>query len=66
LDNWNEISEYLIRFLEPLPIGNTHYHEIDEAASTFQHIAIWTVLQFCEKGGKFYSNVCNAFRNNDK
>jgi vacuolar protein 8 len=47
---WDGICTYLERFLEPIPANGTHYHERDEAAATFQHIAIWTLLQFCEGG----------------
>lgn len=52
VEEWTGICAYLERFLEPVP-GNSSssaYHEQDEAVATFQHIAIWTVLQFCEKG----------------
>lgn len=49
LQEWDSICLYLERFLEPIPSSTTHYHEVDEAAGTFQHIAMWTILQFCEK-----------------
>ena len=53
LSEWDHICAYLERFLEPVPASSshgTHYHEQDDAAATFQHIAVWTLLQFCEKG----------------
>lgn len=47
---WSEICSYLERFLEPVANNGTHYNEADEAVGTFQHIAVWTMLQLCEKG----------------
>lgn len=61
LAEWDNICAYLERFLEPVPKQSTHYYERDEAAITFQHIAIWTLLQFCEKGG---TSLCNLIRTN--
>lgn len=49
LREWDAVCTYLERFLEPIPTTSTHYHEMDEVAGTFQHIAVWTLLQFCEK-----------------
>jgi vacuolar protein 8 len=60
LAEWDSVCAYLERFLEPIPTSNntTHYHEMDEAAGTFQHIAVWTLLQFCEKDER----VCHKIR----
>lgn len=57
LKDWDPICSYLERFLEPIPISGTHYHEMDEASGTFQHIAIWTLLQFCEQGDKIRKKI---------
>lgn len=46
---WTQILSYLSRFLSPP--STREYSDIDETASTFQHIAIWTILQFCESDG---------------
>lgn len=52
LGDWEPICAYLERFMEPIPSHGTHYHELDDASATFQHIAIWTLLQFSESGGE--------------
>lgn len=42
--------EYLERFLH---MQSTDPSDPDETAATFQHIAAWTILQFCETNSKF-------------
>jgi vacuolar protein 8 len=54
LENWDGIISYIVRFLEPDFPENINEEKSENFNSgTFQHIAVWTILQFCEKGDTF-------------
>ena len=51
IKEWDAIASYLERFLQPASSDAHTNPELEETASTFQHISVWTILQFCENEG---------------
>ena len=60
IEKWADVCDYLERFIDTG--RNRLGTEDEETTSTFQHIAVWTILQFCENDPIFKEKLMKRMK----